>query len=107
MDAPFHGGSSDTIGSRVWLRRPEILLSFNGGIQFIAGVIKFFPVVLDTGQKLPKSRKPIGGVNDTTKKLFTDVIDTADKFLAGVSADNTSLPIDLKMKNKQKFNLKV
>jgi hypothetical protein len=28
MDAPFHGGSDDTIGSRVRPRRPEILLSF-------------------------------------------------------------------------------
>jgi hypothetical protein len=28
MDAPFHGGSNDTIGGRVQPRPPEILLSF-------------------------------------------------------------------------------
>jgi hypothetical protein len=30
MDAPFHCGSNDTIGSRVRPRRPEILLSSHG-----------------------------------------------------------------------------
>jgi hypothetical protein len=73
--------------------------------------IKFFPGVVDTGQNYPKSLKFIAGVNDTAKKLFTGVNDTADKFFAGVNdtADKTVLTIpaclDLKMKNKQKFNL--
>jgi hypothetical protein len=74
-------------------------------------VITFFPRVVDTGQKYPKSLKFIAGVNDTTKKLFSGVNDTADNFFAGVNntAYMTVLTIpaclDLKMKNKQKFNL--
>jgi hypothetical protein len=74
-------------------------------------VITFFPRVVDTGQKYPKSLKFIAGVNDTTKKRFSGVNDTADNFFAGVNdtAYKTVLTIpaclDLKMKNKQKFNL--
>jgi hypothetical protein len=45
--------------------------------------ITFFPGVIDTGQKKPKSLKFITGVNDTTKILFSGVIDTPDKFFAG------------------------
>ncbi len=59
-----------------------------------------------------KSLKFIAGVNNTTeKKLFIGVSDAVDKFFAGVNdtADKTVLTItaclDLKMKNKQKFNL--
>jgi hypothetical protein len=45
------------------------------------------------------------------KKLFTGASDTVDKFFAGVNdtADKTvptiTACLDLKMKNKQKFNL--
>jgi len=53
MDATFHGGSNDTIGGRGRLRRPEIVLQ-----QEQTSVIntadtgeKFFPGVVDTGQK--------------------------------------------------------
>jgi hypothetical protein len=71
----------------------------------------FFPGVVDTGQKYPKSLKFIDGVNNTADKLFSDFIDTAKKLFAGVNdiADKTELTIpaclDLNMKNKQKFNL--
>jgi hypothetical protein len=41
----------------------------------------FFPGVVDTGQKYPKSLKFIAGNNDTAEKLFTGVNETADKFL--------------------------
>ncbi len=40
----------------------------------------FFPGVVDTGQKYPKSLKFIAGNNDTAEKLFTGVNETADKF---------------------------
>jgi hypothetical protein len=72
--------------------------------QFIVGEIKFFPVVVDTVQPTKKSK--FSPVSTIAGKLFIDFIDTSDKFFAGVSAaDNTILPIDLKMKNKQNFNL--
>jgi hypothetical protein len=144
IDLPFHGGSNDTIGSRVQPQWPEILLSFHGSILILAlqfrnfagrtnlcrhsslslvknllvvlltlvnsllpvlltPVIKLFPIVIDTGQKQPKSLKFIAGVNDTAEKLFTGVVDTADKFFASVD----DICLDLKMKNKQKFNLQV
>jgi hypothetical protein len=45
----------------------------------------YFPGVVDTVQKKPKSLKFIAGVNDTTEKLFTGVNYTADKFLGGFS----------------------
>ena len=48
-------------------------------------VITFFPGVVDTGQKYPKSLKFMAGINDTAEKLFTGVNDTADKFFGGVS----------------------
>jgi hypothetical protein len=73
--------------------------------------IAFFPGVDDTAHKNAKSLKFIAGVNDTAEKLFSGENDTADKFFAGVNntADKTVLTIpaclDLKMKNKQKFNL--
>jgi hypothetical protein len=56
---------------------------------------KFFPGVVDTGQKYLKSLKFIAGVNDTSEKLFTGVNDTANKFFAGVNntADKTVLTI--------------
>jgi hypothetical protein len=41
----------------------------------------FFPGVVDTGQKYPKSLKFIAGNKDTAEKLFTGVNETADKFL--------------------------
>jgi hypothetical protein len=65
----------------------------------------FFPGVVDTGQKYPKSLKSIAGNNDTAKKLFTGVNKTANKFFDGVNdtAHKTVLTIpaclDLKMKN--------
>jgi hypothetical protein len=71
----------------------------------------FSSVSIDTGQKYPKSLKFIAGVNNTAEKLFTGVNDTADKFFAYVNAtaNKTELTIpacqDLKMKNKQKFDL--
>jgi hypothetical protein len=71
----------------------------------------FFPGVVDTGQKYPKSLKSIAGNNDTAKKLFTGVNDTANKCFGGVNDTGKYrvLPIlacqHLKMKNKQKFNL--
>jgi hypothetical protein len=77
----------------------------------LSPAIKFFPCVVETSQKYPKSLKFIAGVNDTAKKLFTGVNDTADKFFAGVNdtADKTALTIpaclDLKMKSKPNFNL--
>jgi hypothetical protein len=40
--------------------------------------ITFFPGVIDTGQKKPKSLKFVAGFNDTAEKLFTSVKDTAD-----------------------------
>jgi hypothetical protein len=40
----------------------------------------YFPGVVDTVQKKPKSLKFIAGVADTAEKLFTGVNDTADKF---------------------------
>jgi hypothetical protein len=43
--------------------------------------ITFFPSVIDTGHKEPKSLKFMAGVNDTAEKLFTGVNDTTDKFL--------------------------
>jgi hypothetical protein len=43
--------------------------------------ITFFPGVIDTGQKKPKSLKFVAGFNDTAEKLFTGVNDTAEKFL--------------------------
>jgi hypothetical protein len=70
--------------------------------------ITFFPGVIDTHQKNPKSLKFNSRVN---KKLFSGINDTADNFFAGVNfnADKTVLIIpaclDLKMKYKQKFNL--
>ncbi len=83
--------------------------------QFISDVVgtghNIFPPVVDTGQKLPKNLKFITVVNDTAEKLFTGVNDTTDKFFASVNntADKTVLPIlaclQLKMKNKQKFDL--
>jgi hypothetical protein len=69
-------------------------------------------VTLSLTEKYPKSLKFIAGVNDSAeKKLFTGVSDTVDKFFANVNdtADKTVLTItaclDLKMINKQKFNL--
>jgi hypothetical protein len=73
--------------------------------------ITFFSSVVDTAQKNAKSLKFIAGVNDTAEKLSSSVNDTADKFFGGVNdtPDRTVLTIpaclDLKMKNKQKFNL--
>jgi hypothetical protein len=73
--------------------------------------ITFFPGVVDTGQKEPKSQKFFASVNDTAEKLFTGVNDTAYKFFGGVSdaGDERVLPIlaclHLKMKKKQNFNL--
>ncbi len=51
--------------------------------QFITSEAKFFPVVVDTGQKSPKSLKFLP-VSTIAEKLFIHVIDTADKFFAGV-----------------------
>jgi hypothetical protein len=45
----------------------------------------YFPGVVDTVQKKPKSLKFIAGVNDSAEKLFTGVNDTADKFFGSVS----------------------
>jgi hypothetical protein len=73
--------------------------------------ITFFPGVVDTGEKYSKILKFFTGVNNTAKKLFSGVNDIADKYFAGVNdtANKTVLTIpaclDLKMKNKQKFNL--
>jgi hypothetical protein len=77
--------------------------------QFIAGEIKFFPLCrLYRSEIIKKSKfSPMSTIAEKLFNLFIYVIDTTDKFFAGVSADNTSLPINLKMKNKQKFNLKV
>ncbi len=47
--------------------------------------IKFFPGVVDTGQKEPKGLKFIAGVNDTAEKLLTGVKNTTDKFFGGVN----------------------
>jgi hypothetical protein len=60
--APFRGCSNDNIGGRGRLRRPELVLQkaqtsvVIGGVvdndeQFTAGVITFFPGVVDTDQK--------------------------------------------------------
>jgi hypothetical protein len=38
----------------------------------------YFPGVVDTVQKKPKSLKFIAGVNDTAEKLFTGVNNTSD-----------------------------
>jgi hypothetical protein len=68
--------------------------------------ITFFPGVVDTGHKKPKSLKFIADVNYTAEKLFTGVKDTADKFFGSVNdtGDYTVLPIlaclHLKIKNK-------
>ncbi len=62
--------------------------------------ITIFPGVVDTDQKYPKSIKFIAGVNDTADKIIADVSDTANKTVLTVPAC-----LDLKMKNKQKFNL--
>jgi hypothetical protein len=73
--------------------------------------IKFFPSVIDTGQKYPKNLKFNAVVNDTAQKLFTGVNDTAGKFFAGVNdtTDKTVLTIpaclDLKMKYKPKNSI--
>jgi hypothetical protein len=73
--------------------------------------ITFFPGVVNTGQKYSKSQKFIVHVNDIANKLFNGVNDTADKFFAGVqdTTEKTVMTIpaclELKMKNKQKFNL--
>jgi hypothetical protein len=45
----------------------------------------YFPGVVDTIQKKPKSLKFIAGVNNTAEKLFTGVKNTADKFFGSVS----------------------
>jgi hypothetical protein len=64
-------------------------------------------------RKKPKSLKFIAGVNNTAEKFFTGVNNTADKFFGSVSdtGDKRVLPIlaclQLKMKNKQNFNLQV
>jgi hypothetical protein len=53
---------------------------------------------------------PVRNIQNTVEKLFSGVNDTADKFFSSVNdtADKTVLTIpaclDLKMKNKQKFN---
>ncbi len=47
--------------------------------------ITFFPGVIDTGHKLPKSLKFIAGVNDTVEELFTGVNDTAEELFTGVN----------------------
>jgi hypothetical protein len=41
--------------------------------------ITFFPGVVDTSQKYPKSLNFIAGVNDTADKFFAGVNNTADK----------------------------
>ncbi len=46
----------------------------------------YFPGVVDTVHKKPKSLKFIAGVNDTAEKLFSGVNDTADKFFSGVNS---------------------
>jgi hypothetical protein len=74
-----------------------LLISFSLSLSL---AIKFFPCVVDTSQKYPKSLKFIAGVSDTAKKMFTGVNDTADKTVLTIRAC-----LDLKMKNKQKFNL--
>jgi hypothetical protein len=109
MDAPFHGGSNDTIGGvHVWSQQPEISLSFHTSSlfllrgsqfcrknrpllsqQFIAG---FFPIA----EKRTKSPKFIAGVNDTAENCSPMSMTPLIKFFAGVtntgSASNVSLP---------------
>jgi hypothetical protein len=69
-------------------------------------VITFFPGVIDTGQKIQKSK-----IYCWSQKLFSGVNNIADKFFSGVNdtSDKTVLTIPaclyLKMKNKQRFNL--
>jgi hypothetical protein len=65
-------------------------------------------VTLSLSEKYPKSLKFIAGVNENCSlvsatlliKFFTGVNDTADKTVLTITAC-----LDLKMKNKQKFNL--
>ncbi len=78
MDATFHGGSNDTIGGRVRLRRPEILH-------------RFVPIF--------RKIRPLSSIQFIiSEQIFSGVDDTADK---------TVLPIleclHLKIKNKQIF----
>jgi hypothetical protein len=75
LDATFHGGSNDTIDGRGRLRRPEIVLQqeqtchqYSLSRVSTTPAITFFPGVVDTGQKIPKSQKFIAGVNDTAEK---------------------------------------
>jgi hypothetical protein len=78
----------------------KFFASINDNGEQLLLATTFFSNVVDTGQKYPKSLKLIAGVNDTTEKLFIGVNNTAEKTVLTIPAC-----LDLKMKNKQKFNL--
>ncbi len=68
MDATFHGGSNDTIGGRVRLRRPEISLicpDLQKERTFVVIIVYY-------------RWKFIGGVVDTSKQFIGGVFDTGD-----------------------------
>jgi hypothetical protein len=75
LDATFHGGSNETIGGRVRLRRPEISPIFPLQLSPILGCSSppWRPFLV-TGNKF------IGGDNYTGKKFIIGVVVTGDNF---------------------------
>jgi hypothetical protein len=63
-------------------------------------VITFFPSAVDTGQKYQKTPKIYCRCQRHCEKLFSGVNDTPNKTMLKIPAC-----LDLKIKNKQKFNL--
>ncbi len=82
MDATFQGGSNDTIGGRVQLRRPRPTSSAvditdlsrfaESCRQYSLFRWTFIGGVVDNGEQF------IGGVVDTGKQFFGGVVDTGD-----------------------------
>ncbi len=85
MDATFHGGSNDTIGSRRYCRFIPFNFFLSLAAPHLHGVL-----VLFTGNKLiagvvVTGEKLFSGVNDTGHKLIASVADTGDKFIPGIN----------------------
>jgi hypothetical protein len=62
--------------------------------------VRFFHESVSSGLPSIPAKKLFSGVNNTTDKFFTGVVDTGDKTIMNILAC-----LNLKMKNKQKFNL--
>jgi hypothetical protein len=104
MDTSFHGGSNETIGGRVRLRRPELLLFCFEVVLAASGASNLLPVTTTSvirafGVSMDASFH--GGSNDTIGGrvrprrpeillsycqhcLFAVVVDTSEQFFGGV-----------------------